>query len=462
MGNSNDTQGRILVVDDEERARQALTKLLEGSGYEVRGAADGFKALGELEDWECDLLLTDLRMPMMDGLELLEKVQDKYPDMAAIVITAFGSVDNAVQAMKSGADHYVTKPVEFDQVEVVVERVMENLKMRRELESLRDSRETVDSGPKLVGNSPSMQQVGKMIEQVAPARATVLITGESGTGKELVARQLHTKSNRADKPFVELHCAALSQNLLESELFGHEKGAFTGATSQREGRFEEADGGTLFLDEIGEISEATQVKLLRFLQQREFERVGGNETLSVDVRVVAATNRDLEEAVRQGEFREDLYFRLNVIDIQLPPLRARRDDIPLLVNHFVAQYARENNTEIDRVTPDAMGHLRSYDWPGNVRELENVIERAVVLATGPEIGVEQLPGGFGEAPFDKDVDIRIPGSTLEDIERYALLNTYESTGGSTSKTADILDISVRKVQYKLKEYRENWSADPDE
>jgi DNA-binding NtrC family response regulator len=460
MSDSDERTGRILVVDDEERARQAFTQLLEDSGYEVRQAPDGFKALGELEDWECDLLLTDLRMPMMDGLELLEKVQAQYPEMASIVITAFGSVDNAVEAMKAGADHYVTKPVDFDQVEVVVERVMENLRMRRELQSLRTA--GPEDGPTLVGNSPSMQQVSKMIEQVAPARATVLVTGESGTGKELVARQLHAKSNRADQPFVELHCAALSQNLLESELFGHEKGAFTGATSQRKGRFEEADGGTLFLDEIGEISESTQVKLLRFLQQREFERVGGNETVSVNVRIVAATNRDLEEAVRQGDFREDLYFRLNVIDIQLPPLRARRDDIPLLVNHFVAKYARDNDKDIEHITPEAMTRLRGYDWPGNVRELENVIERAVVLATHAEIDVDQLPGNFGEAPFDKEADIRIPGSTLDDIERYALLKTYESTGGSTSETADILGISVRKVQYKLKEYRQNWSASEEE
>lgn len=450
------SRGHILVVDDEASARQVLKELLEDCGYEVKTAPEGFKALGILEDWSCDILLTDLRMPMMDGLELLRKARSEYPELACIVMTAFGSIENAVDAMKAGADDYLTKPLNFEAVELLIERTMERVRMRQELEQLRSRAGEPTESTEIVGNSPAMQDVTRMINQVAPAQATVLVTGESGTGKELVAKQIHERSNRAELPFVELHCAALADTLLESELFGHEKGAFTGATGTRQGRFEEADGGTLFLDEIGEIPESTQVKLLRFLQQREFERVGGNKTIEVDVRIIAATNRDLEEAVREGRFREDLYYRLNVINIQIPPLRARRDDIPLLVNHFAAMYADQNHKQIERVTPDAMDRLRNYEWPGNVRELENVVERAVVLATGTEIGVEQLPRDFGDAPFATSTDIRIPGSTLDDIEKYAIIETYESTGGSTSETAEILDVSVRKIQYKLKEFRKDW------
>ena len=459
MSSASDTKGNILVVDDEASAREALKALLEDTGYAVKTAPEGFKALGVLEDWKCDVLLTDLRMPMMDGLELIQKARNEYPDIACIVMTAFGSIENAVDAMKAGADDYLTKPLNFDAVEILLERTMKRIDMQRELHQLRERDTSESTATKIVGTSPAMQEVGAMIDQVAESRATVLVTGESGTGKELVAQRIHEQSARSEKPFVRLHCAALAENLLESELFGHEKGAFTGATAQRMGRFEQADGGTLFLDEIGEIPESTQVKLLRFLQQKEFERVGGNETISVDVRVIAATNRDLEEHVREGDFREDLYYRLNVINIHLPPLRARRDDIPLLVHHFIAKYTAENSTSIDEVTPDAMEALRDYEWPGNVRELENVIERAVVLARDNRIDLSHLPNDFGDSPFARNSDIRIPGSTLEDIERYAILNTYESTGGSTSETADILDVSVRKIQYKIKEYRESWESE---
>ena len=466
MNESNASRGHILVVDDEGSAREALDTLLEDSGYEVRTAPEGFKALGILEEWTCDILLTDLRMPIMDGVELIRKAQDLEGQLACIVMTAFGSIENAVEAMKAGADDYLTKPLNFEAVELLLERTMERIEMRRELDRLREEREAPqemeETETTIVGNSPAMQQVVDMIDQVARSQATVLVTGASGTGKELVAQQIHEKSDRADGPFVRLHCAALSENLLESELFGHEKGAFTGATHQRKGRFEEADGGTLLLDEIGEIPEPTQVKLLRFLQQREFERVGGNETISVDVRIIAATNRDLEEAVRQGIFREDLYYRLNVINLQLPPLKARRDDIPLLARHFAAIYAEANDKEIDRITPEAMEALKSYDWPGNVRELENAVERATVLASNQTLTLDDLPNDLEESPFGRDSNVRIPGSTLEDIERYAILETYESTGGSTSEAADILDVSVRKIQYKLKEYRNEWNVDDEE
>ncbi len=444
---------RILVVDDEPRARQALVELLETDGYKVREASDGFKAMGVVREWGPDVLLTDWRMPVMDGITLLKKAREVETDLACLVMTAFGSVDSAVEAMKAGADDYLTKPLNFDAVALTLERAVEQQQMRRELESLRRARDG-EQATRIVGSSPAVEDMVSMIDQVADSRATVLITGESGTGKELVARRIHEQSLRADGPFVRLHCAALAESLLESELFGHEKGAFTGATSRRKGRFEEADGGTLFLDEIGEIPQSVQVKLLRFLQQREFERVGGNETLEVDVRVVAATNRDIDREVEEGRFREDLYFRLNVIHIEAPPLRARTGDIPVLARHFVAKYAEENDKDIREISPEAVERLERYDWPGNVRELENIIERAVVLADADRIEERHLPSGLAageEALLD---GLHIPGATLEELERYAILRTYEATGGSTSETAEILDISVRKVQYRLRDYRE--------
>ena len=444
---------RILVVDDEPRARTALVQLLEVEGYDVKESSDGFKALGVLRQWEPDVLLTDWRMPVMDGIALLKKARDEYPGLGCVVMTAFGSVESAVEAMKAGADDYLTKPLNFDAVALILERAVERLAIRRELEELRAVRSTPQK-TSIIGNSPPVQEMVSFIDQVADSRATVLITGDSGTGKELVARRIHEESSRAEKPFVRLHCAALAESLLESELFGHEKGAFTGATERRKGRFEKADGGTLFLDEIGEIPQSVQVKLLRFLQQREFERVGGNETLSVDVRIVAATNRDLEQAVEKGSFREDLYFRLNVIHVEVPPLRARMGDVPVLARHFVARYAAENDKEIREISPEAVAQLEDYDWPGNVRELENVIERAVVLAEGQRLECRHLPSGLGDSSSTVVDGLHIPGATLEELERYAILSTYEATGGSTSETADILDISVRKVQYRLRDYRD--------
>jgi two-component system response regulator HydG len=455
-----ETRGKVLVVDDENGARSALVSLLSEDGFDVRDAPDGYKALGVLEAFRPDILLTDLRMPLMDGIQLLNKAREDYPDLVCIVMTAFGSVETAVEAMKAGADNYLTKPLNFEAVELILDRTMTRIEMSRELTHLRNSSQ--QSSRNIIGSSSAIQEVVRLGTQVANSRSTVLVTGESGTGKEMLARHIHKQSERAKSPFLTLHCAALPESLLESELFGHEKGSFTGATGMRQGRFEEADGGTLFLDEIGEISAATQVKLLRFLQTRQFERVGGNTTHTVDVRILAATNRNLEEEVRSGRFREDLYYRLNVINIEMPPLRVRRTDIPVPARHFIDKYARDNNKEIDFVAPEVIETLESHDWPGNVRELENVIERAVVLSSDNRIDASHLPstlGSLGRLGSKFGADIVIPGSTLAEIERYTILETYADCGGNTNDTAEQLDISQRKVQYKLRDYRDEGFID---
>jgi DNA-binding NtrC family response regulator len=443
-------RGRVLIVDDEANARTALAELLKEDGYTVETAADGWKALGKLDDFGPDVVLTDLKMPGMSGLELLRKVRERQDESIVLVMTAFGAVETAVTAMKEGAADYLTKPLNMTELGLVLGREMERLKLRREAGQLRQRLSERYSFANLVGSAPAMQDVFKTVAQIAGSRASILITGESGTGKELIAAAIHERSPRAKGPFVKLHCAALAETLLESELFGHERGAFTGAVARRDGRFSQAHGGTLFLDEIGEISPAVQVKLLRFLQEHEFERVGGNETVRVDVRVIAATNRDLKAEVTKGRFREDLYYRLNVINLHMPPLRDRSSDVPLLAMHFLRKYAAENGKAIDGIDEEALARLSAYGWPGNVRELENVLERAVVLATGPRIGAGELPPHVLPAPAATGV--RIPGSTLDDIERFAITKALEATGGSTSKAAEMLGISVRKIQYKLHEY----------
>ncbi|HET9954064.1 MAG TPA: sigma-54 dependent transcriptional regulator [Polyangiaceae bacterium] len=446
------SRGRILVVDDEANARSALAEILREEGYSVETASDGFKALAKAEEFDPDLVLTDLKMPGMDGVELLRRLL-RAPEsrVAVVVMTAFGAVETAVSAMREGAVDYLTKPLNTDELLLVLDRALENIRLRREASMLRSQLRERYRFENIIGASAEMQQVFKSVAQVAQSRATVLISGESGTGKELVAAALHHRSPRATGPFVRLHCAALAETLLESELFGHERGAFTGADRRREGRFEQANGGTLFLDEIGDISPSTQVKLLRALQEKEFERVGSNQTLHVDVRVVTATNRDLKEMVAAGKFREDLYYRLNVINIQIPPLRRRPSDIPALVEHFLKRYAAENQKPVTRVSDAALALLVGYSWPGNVRELENVIERAVVLTEGESIEPYHLPGELAATGRGSSVPI-VPGATMEELERHAILKTLESVGGSTSKAAEILGISVRKIQYKLQEY----------
>jgi len=446
-----ESKGHVLVVDDEASARSTLAELLKGEGYTVDTAADGFKALGKLEQLSPSLVLSDLNMPGMDGVELLRKLKEAHPELPVVLMTAFGGVETAVSAMREGASDYLTKPLNLDELLIVVERALEQSKLRREASNLRGQLRERYSFDNIVGTSLEMQHVFKVVSQVAPSRATVLLTGESGTGKELVAAAIHHHSPRAQGPFVRLHCAALADSLLESELFGHERGAFTGADRKREGRFEQANGGTLFLDEIGEISLATQVKLLRVLQERELERVGGGQTIHVDVRVIAATNRDLKAMVADGRFREDLYYRLNVINLPLPALRHRPSDVPPLAMHFLKRYAGENAKELTSISDEALTLLVAYPWPGNVRELENVIERAVVTAEGRVLEVQHLPPELGATARRGGAPI-IPGASMDEIERHAILKTMEFAGGSTSKAAEILGISVRKIQYKLQEY----------
>jgi two-component system response regulator HydG len=351
--------------------------------------------------------------------------------------------------MQEGAEDYLTKPLHIDELVLVVERALERRGMRREMSELRTRLRERLSFDNIIGTSPAMQEVFKTIEQVAGSRASVLITGESGTGKELVAEAIHEHSPRARAPFVKLHCAALAESILESELFGHEKGAFTGAVARRDGRFKQADGGTLFLDEIGEITPSIQVKLLRFLQERCFERVGGNETLKVDVRIIAATNRDLATEVAEGRFREDLFYRLNVVNVEMPPLRARPTDLLPLAMHFLHRFAKDNGKSVKGFDEEAIQRITTYRWPGNVRELENVIERAVVMCEGPLVTSKHLPAALAATARGA---VRIPGSTLDEIERHSILSTLEAVGGSTARAAQMLDISIRKIQYKLHEY----------
>jgi DNA-binding NtrC family response regulator len=450
-------RGRILIVDDEANARAALSEILRDEGYLTETAADGFKALGKVDEFGPDVVLTDLKMPGLDGIAFMEKARAAAPGAVFVVMTAFGTISSAVEAVKKGAENYLTKPLDYEALSAVIERAMEKARLLQETRKLRDRLRERNAFGHIVSDDPKMRAVLELVAQVGPSKASVLITGESGTGKELIAEAIHAASPRAEKPFVRLHCAALAESLLESELFGHERGAFTGAVGRREGRFKQADGGTLLLDEIGEVPLSTQVKLLRFLQERSFERVGGNETLKVDVRLIAATNRDLKEEIKRGAFREDLFYRLNVITIELPPLRERQGDIIPLATFFLQRYAAENGRTIETFSDAAAQRLTSYAWPGNVRELENVIERAVVLCDGPQIEVKHLPASLVPS-VEREGPPPIPGSTIADLERYAILKTLEACGGSTSKAALVLGVSTRKIQYKLHE----WGTRPED
>jgi two-component system response regulator HydG len=442
----------VLIVDDEPAARSGLSRLLVGEGYSVETADGGAAALELASARPPDLVVTDLKMPGMDGLTFLAKLHEHNREIPVIVATALADLGSAVTAMRAGADDFIAKPIDFDQLTLVIERALERRSLRNEAEYLRRQMHERDGEglEGMIGASAAMQKVYGLPRQVAGSRATVLITGESGTGKGELARAVHALGPRAKNPFIALHCAAVPETLLESEMFGHEKGAFTGADRRRVGRFEQADGGTLFLDEVGEIPLAMQVKLLRVLQERTFERVGGSEPVQCDVRIVAATNRDLLAEVQAGRFREDLYYRLNVVHVEMPPLRFRGGDAMILAHHFLRKFATDNHKMIEAFSEDARARIASYTWPGNVRALENAIERAVVLAEGTVIGVDDLP-------LEADVrssssSVRIPGATMEQIEREAILKTLEACDGSTARTADVLGISVRTIQYRLHQY----------
>jgi two-component system, NtrC family, response regulator len=450
-------KGRIVVIDDEVNAATALETLLKDDGYDVARGHDARSGLLLVETHEPDIVLTDLRMPTMDGIELLKRIKEVSPEIMVILMTAFGTVKTAVKAMRLGAEDYLGKPIDVEELELILQRALDKKRLLLETRILRERLDYKYDMDNLVGQSPEMLAAFTTIRQVASSSSSVLLLGESGTGKELFAQALHQNSPRRHRAFVKVACAALPENLLESELFGHEKGSFTGALYSRAGRFEMADGGTLFLDEIGDISLAVQVKLLRFLEEREYERVGGNKTYKVDVRIVAATHHDLQAKLFDRSFREDLYYRLNVIEVRIPPLRDRRGDIPLLAQHFLTKYGAANGKDITGFSDEALALLLQHRWPGNVRELENAVERAVVLSNTRILDVSLFPtlraaGTDASLATVRTGDIAIPGSTLAQIEREAILRTLEAVGGSTSHAAKQLQISARKIQYKLKEY----------
>ena len=442
----------ILVVEDEVNIRSALVTMLEKLGHRVSGAGTAEEALAFLEDSPADLVITDLRMPGLSGMEFLRRMKERWPETEAIVMTAFGSIDTAVEAMRRGAYDYLTKPIDRERFPVVVGKALERHVLAAENRQLRDRLETRTRFDQMVGESAPMQRVYSLVEMVAESDVTVLLTGESGTGKELVARAIHHKSSRANGPFVTLNCGALPENLFESELFGYEKGAFTGAMSNKMGRFELADGGALLLDEVGELSLKSQVDFLRVLETKEFRRLGGTKLIKVDTRIIAATNRNLEEAVKRGDFREDLYYRLNVVPIRLPPLRERGDDIPLLLDRFLDEFSAQHHRPPKEVSQEAMRLLRLYAWPGNIRQLRNLIERMVVTVKDPVIQPEHLPEEIQASKEDARTMVVTLGSSLEDIEREAIRRTLAEVTNHREKAAKLLGISLRALQYKIKEY----------
>ncbi|MDP6701630.1 MAG: sigma-54 dependent transcriptional regulator, partial [Candidatus Latescibacteria bacterium] len=449
------TSKHILVVDDDSYVRESTEEILRRKGYQVDTSANGKDALVRLDEADFDLILSDIKMPEMDGIELLAAAKGKYPDIHVIMMTAFGSVDNAVEAMRKGAYDYIQKgSADPTEIELVVERALKYQDSQRENKRLRSELADKYSFNNMIGKAHSMEQVFDLIDTVADSRATVLVTGESGTGKELVARALHYNSSRRSAPFIRLNCAALPKDLMESELFGHEKGAFTGAIKQTRGRFEMANGGTLLLDEISEIDPALQAKLLRVLQEREFERIGSTQTIKVDVRIVATTNRDLQKEVEAGNFREDLYYRLNVIEMGLPPLRERKEDIPALVHNFVAKYNEENGKCVTGVADDTLEALLAYDWPGNIRELENYTERAVVVARGEALAPDDYPQRLTSGPQSRGDGGLHVGMTVHEMERRLIMKTLESCQGNRTEAAGMLGISTRTLRNKLHEYGE--------
>jgi two-component system response regulator HydG len=445
------TQPTVLVADDELGVRESVSRALRREGFDVLAAEDGAGALEMLRRSCVDLVIADLRMPGLDGLELLRAAKLLFPEVEVIVLSGHGTVEEAVQAMKEGAYDFLTKPFQRAQLVRTVRQALERRALVLENRSLQRRLDELVGAGEIIGESPAIRKVLALVKQVAPASATVLIHGESGTGKELVARALHEGSPRRGRPFIKVNCAALPETLLESELFGYERGAFTGALARKEGRFELADGGTLLLDEVGDLSVATQSKLLRVLQEGEFERLGGTKTEKVDVRIVAATNQDLALLVKERRFREDLFYRLNVITIEIPPLRERVEDIPLLAQHFLRLYAARNHREVGGFTEAALERLRAYPWPGNVRELEHAVERAVILARGAVIDVSDLPPAVSQAePAARIVSIPI-GMPLDEVEQRLIEETLKLTKGNKELAAKLLGIASRTIYRKLKE-----------
>jgi len=451
----------ILVVDDDAAHRTMLRTLMSQWGYAVFEADDGQTAIERVQERYFNLILMDVRMLKVSGIEALERIKKYNPAIPIIIMTAFSSVETAVEALKKGAYDYLTKPLDFDKLKLIIGRAVEHIQLQAENRMLKQTLGKHFDRRNIIGRSPSMVQLLESVAQVAPSEATVLITGESGTGKELIAGALHYNSHRKDGPFVKINCAALTETLLETELFGHEKGAFTGADRRKEGCFIQADGGSLFLDEVSEMSVTMQVKLLRVLQEREVIRVGGEVALPVDVRVICATNKNLEDLLQQGEFREDLYYRLNVVGLTLPPLRRRKDDIPLLAQHFLEMFARKNNKTIEGFTPQALDAVLKHDWPGNVRELMNAVERGVVLARGHLLDPADLRLFSEEtlpATADRATEDWIPGS-LEAVEQMTILKTLEMVRGNKSEAARRLGITRKTLYKKLKKYESDNATD---
>jgi DNA-binding NtrC family response regulator len=446
---------RILIADDHETLRRAIVRALSDAHHDVVEAANGNLAIERLHQSQFDVVVSDLKMSGSVGMDVLRTAKSLQPNAAVILMTAFGSIATAVEAMRIGAVDFVQKPFEIEEIELRIARAIERRHMKAEVEYLRHTQQDIYNLDRIVGSNGTLQSVLSVVKKVARSNATALIRGETGTGKELIAGALHHNSQRASRSFVKVNCAALHENLLESELFGHEKGAFTGADKQRVGRFEQADGGTLFLDEIGDMSANTQAKVLRVLQEHEFERLGGTRTLKVDVRLIAATNRDLAQMVANGTFRDDLYYRLNVVSIEMPPLRDRKDDIPQLAECFLRRFAGDVKKRMDGIDAAAQALLMRYNWPGNIRELENAIERAVLMADGSRLTSADLRLGelpTNRSPNDTGTVVKIPpaGIALQDIERHAIIKALEMSNGVQKDAAKLLSISPRVMSYKLK------------
>ncbi|MBM3819081.1 MAG: sigma-54-dependent Fis family transcriptional regulator [Acidimicrobiia bacterium] len=451
---SSASRERVLIVEDDPTTRLGLSELVRTWGFTTDAAADGEEALQRITTFRPTIIISDLVMPRMGGLELLRRLKDEGGDLTIVILTAQGTVETAVEAIKDGAYDYLTKPIEPQRLKILLDKIVERQDTIREVKVLRRQLRDQGSFGRMIGSSPLMRKVYTIVEQAAPTQASVLVWGESGTGKELVAQTIHQLSPRAQAPFVPINCAAIPETLLESEIFGHEKGAFTGASDRREGCFELADRGTLFLDEVAEMTPATQVKLLRVLQERRFRRLGGRHEQSVDVRVIAATNANPAEAVKSGTLREDLYYRLNVFAIELPPLRQRKDDLQLLIQSFLAEFNQRNGKTVTAVEPAAMRILEQYHWPGNVRELRNVVERAVILSAGEFIEAKHLPPLIAETSEAGKATLSLePGTTVEEAEQKLILMTLEHTRDNKTRAAEILGISLKTLHNKLNKLR---------